>query len=160
MLKARLVWTNNNACREYIDEAGIVAISDSIEWIGSSIFDRFNSAALLHCSLVGRELRVVALDGEYLFDIICGEFDPWDIIIATDQEIEEYVCNDTDKYDAYWVRGKRENSTKEECSVVSLPYAMTLQEVKDFIDTHTLYSNEGHMVSEIIEAIDVSREKQ
>lgn len=150
---AKMLTTTNHGMMHYADRKGVLVVSTRAQWFGEEgSDDTFHTSALRSYELHGSRLTLHTLNSTYVFKIIEGEFDPFVFIRANEELIQEHDTINAAKYDLYWCQNGSISFLEQAMSVTRLPYAMNLQEARDYLLDHLLLDSEGNIVINIMGA--------
>jgi len=152
-LIAKMVTTTNHGLMYYANREGILVVSTYARWYGEEgRDDTFHTSALRSYELDGSRLTLHTLNSTYVFEIIQGEFDAFAFTRANEAMIKEYDAINAAKYDRYWCQIAAVGMIDGAMTVTKLPYAMNLQEARDYLNTNLLTDGEGNIVTNIMGA--------
>jgi len=153
VLIAYLVSTTNHGLAHYGNIVGRLIVSTYARWIGDLRDETFHTSSLRGYELKGSQLTLYTLNSTYVFEIIAGEFDTFAFTRANQDLIDEYDAINAASHELYLCQiASGFGMIDGAITVVELPYAMNLQEARDYLCDHLLTDNEGNLVTNIMGA--------
>lgn len=152
MIKAKLVYSTNQAMSDFYGIVGDFEIENVARWSGSLRGQIFHTTGIVEHELSGSMLRIQTLNSIYLFEIVDGEFEPSTIVQAPKELIDEHNRRNATRYQTYWCQIAGDALIHHGYSIVRLPRPMSLQEARDHAASGTLLDVHGNVVCTILAA--------
>jgi len=153
MLIARLTYSThyNHDC--YLEEKGYLELTDTIEWIGSGPFKRFESSLIVNYQHRGSTIHIQTIDAEYRFEMLMGNLASESITLASPKTIEKRrKQEEVTTYSFHCIASLITSNTRKK-SVVRFTQSLNLSEAREYVQNHIIFSDNGDVVLEILTPI-------
>ena len=149
-MKAKLISTTNHGMSHHAGISGILEVRDYAQWLGGARNQTFSTSAIVSHTLEGSLLALHTLNSVYVFEIIAGEFDASLLETPPQWLIDEHKQRNGAKHLEYLCQIMGSPSIDNAISLVRLPYAMNLQEARDYVAFNILKTADGDIVTHIL----------
>jgi len=146
-MKAKLISTTNHGMSHYAGVEGEFEIGAIALWTNHRREQRFSTSSIASYEYKDSLLTLHTLNSTYVFEITQGEFERSMILLATKEMVEEEEKINQTPSREYWCK-----SIAGVISVATLPWAMSLEEARDYAAYHTVLDMSGNIVTMILKA--------
>lgn len=144
-MKAKLISTTNHGMSHHAGIIGILEVHTYAQWFGGRRNQTFHTSAIVSHTLEGSLLALHTLNSVYVFEITEGKFDTSLLETPPQWLIDEHKQRNETKHLNYLCQ-----IIDNAISLVRLPYAMNLQEARDYAAINILRDADGDIVTHIL----------